>query len=82
MGQHKAGVKRCNAAHLALPTSFSHAAGEEIAAQLMTTSTGPRWSKHCCMPSPVGRSSYITTTHIVIDKSANKGMMGEEELLE
>lgn len=44
----------------AVCSSFSHAAGDEMAAQLMTTSTGPRWSKHCCMPSPVGRSSCTT----------------------
>lgn len=49
-----------------------------MAAQLMTMSTGPKCSKHCCMPSPVGKSSCMTSRcHI----NGSKHMLSSHRLL-
>lgn len=56
-GTHAAGTYR------AKPGFFSHSPGAEMAAQLITTSTGPRASKQSCRPSPDTRSTCEPQIH-------------------
>lgn len=50
-------MKMVTGSCLACSGCFSQAAGDEIAAQLITTSTGPKLSNGSCRPSPVLKSA-------------------------
>ncbi len=57
-GSYIAGsICTASGSHLAVSESFSQAPGEDIAAVLMTATSGANSLMHCCRPSPLTKST-------------------------